>query len=417
MRAGTHRHNGAGGRGPAPSNPLLQPVGSVPRVLGEVRGSSPGPTLLCIGGVHGNEPAGVYALQNVARRLEPLAPEMRGEFVALAGNLRALEAGRRFLDRDLNRAWTAGRLAVLRNGGRHDEAEDKEQVELLDAIEAVVERARGPVYVLDLHTTSGPGAPFSTFGDTLPNRAFAEKLPVPMVLGLEELVKGTLLGFLGEHGLVAIAYESGQHFEPRAVDRAEAGVWIALAGVGLLSEWRLPMLAEARKALARDARGLPPALEMRRRHHVEPSDGFRMRPGYRNFQPVAHGEVLAEDAGGPVTVDEPAVRVLMPLYQEQGEDGFFLVREFGPIWLRISHVLRVLRAERLACCLPGVNRDGEGPDTVHVDKRIARWYAKQLFHLLGFREVEDREHHLIMRKRRFDEARFMRRGPPPEPLE
>ena len=230
------------------SVPILEMVGPVDRVLGRVRGAQPGPTLLCIGGIHGNEPAGVYALQSVLGHLEKMAGEMTGDFVALAGNRAALAEGRRYVDRDLNRAWTVDRLEHLRNGGPKD-AEDREQMELLDAIEGVVDEARGPVYGVDLHTTSGPGAPFSTFGDTLPNRAFAEHIPAPMILGLEELVRGTLLAFLGAHGFVAVAFESGQHFEPMAVERAEAGIWISIATAKLLPESRLPMLGEGRRIL------------------------------------------------------------------------------------------------------------------------------------------------------------------------
>lgn len=397
------------------SVPLLEMVGPVERVLGRVRGVRSGPTLLCVAGMHGNEPAGVYALQSVLTQLTKQADEMAGEFVALAGNRAALAKGCRFVDRDLNRAWTADRLETLRNGGSKD-TEDREQVELLDAIEAIVEEARGPVYVLDLHTISGPGAPFSTFGDTLPNRDFAEHIPVPMILGLEELVNGTLLAFLGAHGLVAVVFESGQHFEPDAVDRAAAGVWISVATARLLPENRLPMLAEGRKALQRDAAGLPRALEMRYRHDIDPSDEFRMDPGYENFQPVDEGQVLARDSDGDVTVSETS-RILMPLYQKQGEDGFFLVREFSSFWLRVSYVMRRVRLERLAHWLPGVTRDRHEPDTLHVNKHVARWFAKQLFHLLGFRELDDSGEHLVMRRRRFDEARFIAAGPTPEHLE
>ena len=397
------------------SVPILKMVGPVDRVLGRVRGERSGPTLLCVGGMHGNEPAGVYALQSVLAQLSDLADEMAGEFVALAGNRAALAEGRRYIDRDLNRAWTVERLATLRNGGPKG-VEDQEQVELLDAIEEVVEEARGPVYVLDLHTMSSTGAPFSTFGDTLPNRDFAEHIPVPMILGLEELVKGTLLGFLGAHGLVAVAFESGQHLEPKAVDRAEAGIWISLVTAKLLPEGRVPMLAGGKKALQREAVGLPRALEMRYRHDIAPGDGFRMQPGYQNFQYVARGEVLARDARGDVTVHERS-RVLMPLYQEQGEDGFFLVREFSSFWLRVSYVLRCAEVDRIAHWLPGVSRDPREPDTLHVNKHVARWFAKQFFHLLGFRELEDVGEHLAMRRRRFDEARFISKGPTPEHLE
>lgn len=390
----------------------------VPRVLGHVRGARPGPTLLCIAGLHGNEPAGVLAAARVVEALAPHASRMHGDFVALAGNRRALAEGRRFVARDLNRAWTLDRIRRLRdgNGSAPREAEDREQIELLDAMERRVEGARGPVFVLDLHTTSGTGGPFTTFGDTLPNRAFAAHIPVPMVLGLEEQLDGTLPAFLGLHGLVSVLFETGQHGEPRAVDRAEAGVWIAIESVGLLPPGGVPEAAWGRKLLRRDVDGLPRTLEMRYRHPVRPSDGFLMEPGFQNFQPVERGQAIARDARGEVKVREGG-RILMPLYQSQGEDGFFLVREFKPTWLYASYLLRRLHADRVAHLLPGVRRDGACPDTVLVDKRVARWYALQLFHLLGFRRREDAGGVLVLRRRRWDDARYLRVAPAPEPLE
>ena len=122
------------------SEPSIQ---GVDRVLGRIRGPERGPTLLCIGGLHGNEPAGVRALEKVLVKLEPRGRLVSGEFVALAGNCAALAVGHRFMDRDLNRAWTPERIWRLCNRGAvRGEAEDREQIELLDAIEEVVETAR-----------------------------------------------------------------------------------------------------------------------------------------------------------------------------------------------------------------------------------------------------------------------------------
>ena len=386
----------------------------VQRVLGRVRGPRPGPTLLCVGGLHGNETAGIQALGRVLERLEPREAELAGEVVAVAGNQQALAVGRRFVERDLNRVWTGERLGRIRaEGSPGKDAEAREQLELLEVIEGVVAAARGPVYVLDLHTTSGFGGSFSVFGDTLPARDFAAHIPVPMVLGLEELVEGTLLGFLGYHGLVAATFESGQHDEPEAVDRAEAGVLVALTAVGVLPRHRLPAASRAWKRLHQEYRHLPRALEMRVLHHVREGDGFRMSPGYRNFQRVEEGEAVARDARGSIRVSERS-RILMPLYQTQGDDGYFLVREFSAFWLWAASALRRLHVDRVAHWLPGVRRDPEAPDAVVVDKRVARWYALQLFHLLGFRKQEDAGDRLVLRRRRFDEARFVKHGPSPE---
>lgn len=401
---------------PTPAGADGQAGGFLPRVLGSVRGSWPGPTLLCVGGLHGNEPAGVEALGRVLERLAPRAGSMKGDLVALSGNRSALALSRRFVDRDLNRAWTEERIGPLRGGAcPGDQVEDREQVELLEAIEEVVGSARGPVYFLDLHTTSGGGGPFITFGDTLPNRALAAHIPVPMILGLEELVDGTLIAFLARHGIVGAVYETGQHGEPRAVDRAEAGVWLAAAAVGLLPERLLPEAAEGRKLLLRDTGHLPRAVEMVHRHHIEPLDGFVMDPGHGNFHPVRKGQAVATDVRGPVTVEHDG-RLLMPLYQKQGQDGFFIIHDVSDLWLRASHVLRTLGVDRHLHRLPGISGDPARPDALVVDRRVARWFALELLHLAGYRKHEEAGTRLVMRRRCYDDARYVVRGPLPGSL-
>jgi succinylglutamate desuccinylase len=366
-----------------------------------------GPTLVVVAGLHGNEPAGVEALERVAAALGSRAGRLRGRVVGVVGNRTALARGLRFVDRDLNRAWTAERVEALRNGGAAvpgrslPAAEDAEQRELSRALDEVLAGARGPVFVLDLHTTSGEGGPFSTVADTLQNRTLALTLPVPLVLGLEELVEGTLHEYLGRRGCVTLAFESGQHQEAEAAKRAEAAIWLVAAAAGMLPEAAMPELTGARKTLARDGRGLPRVLEMRHRHPVSPDDGFRMRPGYRNFQRVQRGEALADDRAGEVRATESA-RILMPLYQVQGDDGFFVVREFRPFWLHLSHGLRRAGADRWVQWLPGVRRHPSRSGALVVNRRVARWLALPLLHLLGYRRHEDDGHRLVVLRQEVD---------------
>ena len=51
-----------------------------------------------------------------------------------------------------------------------------------------------------------------------------------------------------------------------------------------------------------------------------------MYPNYKNFQRISSGEIIAEDNEGPIEAPEDAL-LLMPLYQSQGEDGFFLIKK------------------------------------------------------------------------------------------
>jgi predicted deacylase len=378
----------------------------VPRVLGDLgepAGELMAPTLVVVSGIHGNEPAGVDASLRVISALQGREGSLRGRVVFLTGNRRALRERVRFLDRDLNRGWTPAKVASLRRlpgegGAGVSSPEDEEQRELLEALDAILDVSAGPVWILDLHTTSGEGGIFTTVGDTLENRAMALTLPVPLVLGLEEMVEGTLQDYLGRRGVVAAVFESGQHVEPAAVHRAEAAIWMLLAAAGVCPEASLPELAPSRKRLVRDGHQLPRSLEIRYRHGIEPESLFVMEPGWANFQRVRRGEALARDRQGPVRAPAGG-RILMPLYQPQGEDGFFLVREFHPFWLNLSRILRRARVDRIVHWFPGIRKDLERPDVLVVNRRVARWYALQLLHLLGFRRHHEDGAHLVVLRR------------------
>ena len=286
-----------------------------------IEGASDGPLLLCVGGLHGNEPAGVRALEEVAGQLADRTEKMAGDFVTAVGNAAALEAGRRFLAYDLNRVWTPSRLASRRGGSA---PEDREAARLAQLFDGVRERRRGPVYVLDIHTTSSGGGAFTTTAGLPANRRFAQVIPVPLVLGLARHVEGTLIAHLDQFGWTTTVFECGQHEEAGAAARAAAAVWLAVRAAGLLREEDAPEAGRGFAMLQADGLDLPSVMEMTHRHAVTDADAYRSAPGLRNFQPVRIGDVVGRDRRGEVA--SPATgRLLMPLYQEQGEDGFFVV--------------------------------------------------------------------------------------------
>ena len=374
------------------------------RFLVDLGDAAQGPTLLCIAGLHGNEPAGVHALRRVAERLATIESKLGGRFVGLAGNLQALAAGERFLENDLNRVWPRGPESPRRADGS---IELGELGDLGRAIDGVRESATGAIYCLDLHTTSGPGPAFAVLNDTLPNRAFARMFPVPVVLGLEEELAGTLAGHLSDLGIKVVGFESGQHEDPASIDHAEDAIWIALGASGLLDRGR-DEISAARRSLARESARLPKLVEVRYRHALSISDSFRINPGLHGFQPVPEGSELGQDDKGPVRAPSDGL-LLMPLYQDLGEDAFFITRRVRPVWLRLSTVMRKMRFERVLHWLPGVARHPEDAATFIVDRHRARWLALEVFHLLGFRRLEMDGDSLTMKRRLWDENSY-----PPE---
>ena len=395
--------SGAAAAAVAPPSPrpaaarLAAEAAAVGRVPGRV-GPAGGPVLVCVAGLHGNEPAGVAGLARVLAGLRADPEGLRGELVGVLGNRSALIEGKRYLRRDLNRMWRAERLDRLRAGGAPEEPEEEELSALDRELSAVLAGAAGKIYVLDLHTTSAPGPAFAVLDDTLANRAFALSLGVPLVVGLEEELDGPLLHDLIDRGAVGAGFESGQHDDPEAVDVAAAAVWVALEASGVLAPASRPEVTAARRLLAAGAAGLPRVTEVVYRHPVAAGDGFAMAPGFRGFDPVDAGQALARDRGGPLTAARRG-RLLMPLYQSQGEDGYFLVQDVHPVWLRLSAGLRRLRLERWLHLLPGVRRHPELAGAFVVDREVARWFALEVFHLLGFRRHRGPGRELVVSRR------------------
>lgn len=358
------------------------------RVIGVHDSGVAGATYMVLAGIHGNEPAGVYAMHRVLGRLaanpEHAIP-IRGRFVALAGNLAALEKKARYIHRDLNREWIPRTIDRLYNQDpERDNVEDREQRELLDEFDDNIRSSDGRLLFHDLHSSSGGGPPFNCVGDTRANRRIARNNPLPMILGLEECLDGTVLEYFSSQGLVCIASEGGQHDHPRTIDTLEACIWLAMESVGMLADADFD-LKPYHDTLRHAARRLPRVLEVRHRQPVRANDGFVMRPGFESLDQVSEGQLLARNNNGDLTAPEWG-RILLPLYQGQGVDGFFICRRVNPFWLKVATVLRVLKLDRIAHWLPGVERHADDTNTLFVNPRLARWHVTRLFQLLGFRE-------------------------------
>lgn len=370
------------------------------RDLGVYDCGQPGPTLLVLAGIHGNEPAGVHAVRSVLGRLQELELPLRGRVVALAGNLQALAAGRRYLARDLNRGWSADALAAL--AARDPEApgadpEDREQRQLLQRFEQVLRTASGPVAFVDLHTSSADGPPFLCLADTTDNRRLGLATGVPIILGIEETIDGASLEWFAKCGVLAMAVEGGRHEHPATVGNHEAVLWLVLEHLGMLPKGAIDTAAH-RQHLATAVRGTPPIVEIVRRHAITAADEFRMRPGFTNFAPVAKGTVLADDRSGPILAPTDCL-VMLPLYQRLGDDGFFLARPVRRFWLHVATIVRRIGLPAVVPWLPGVHRDPDDPLTILVDPQVARWFVTEVFHLLGYRKERRRGERLAFTRR------------------
>ncbi len=296
------------------------------RVIGRVRGDAPGPTLIVTTLIHGNETAGAIAAQRVLARVSEEGTPIRGELVVLAGNLAAMRLGRRCQIKDLNRQWTIEKVDALRaRDPALDDAEDQEQRALLLEIDRAIADARGPVLALDLHTTSAAGYPFGIY-DSAAQEAFALGFPLATVRGLASALAGVLSSYMGHRGVVALAVEGGQHADPQTIEHLDATLTLALAVSGVADTAHLSRARAAHAHLEAVRGDIPRAMEVVARYSIVPSDAFVMAPGFANIARVRRGQFLAKDARGEIRAPADGF-VILPLYQGQGDDGFFFGRE------------------------------------------------------------------------------------------
>jgi succinylglutamate desuccinylase len=358
------------------------------REIGRIVGADPGPTLIIVCGIHGNEHAGIESARRVFARIEQnekAKKTFRGELVVFAGNVAALRAGIRYHAKDLNRVWTEDQVRDL-GGKRTLDPEDQEQVELLAAIESAIGRSRGKCILGDFHTTSAEGIPFILFGDTIPQRRFGRVFPIPVVIGLEEQLDGVLSSFWTKRNIITFGCEGGQHDDPQSVDALEAVLWIALRGAGLLRQaaGADAELTRAKALLEKRRAGLPRVLEVISRHAISEADQFKMEPGFRNLDHAPSGTLLARDKRGEIRAPKDGM-VILPLYQGLGADGFFWGRAVTEARMLASELLRFLEIDRALEYLPGVNRDEEERLVLH--ENVTKLVPIDVFHVFGYRRV------------------------------
>ena len=308
------------------------------RLIGRFEGNTKGPLMICLGGMHGNEIAGVRALELIFKMLEvePITNpdfEFSGRIVGFRGNLIALKENKRFVKVDLNRIFHDDIIERVQHTP-HEELQ-YEYLELKQLLEAVHNEIRDynpdHIVVLDLHTTSCKGGIFSIVRDDIESIELGVELHAPVVRGMLEGLHGTTLHYFHQDNfrtrITSITFESGQHDEQLSINRAIAAIINCMRTIGSVQAEHVENQHD--KLLIQHSKNLPKVAQMKYCHAITPEDGFVMMPGFKNFDYVQQGTQLAHDNTGPIYANSSGL-LLMPLYQDQGDDGFFIIEKHDP---------------------------------------------------------------------------------------
>ncbi|MFO0017025.1 MAG: aspartoacylase [Synechococcaceae cyanobacterium] len=245
----------------------------------------PGEAVLVVAGTHGNERNGVRLLRQWHRQPE-LLHHAGLEVVLCTGNPAAVEAGRRYLERDLNRSFQAALL--------QDPLNQQHEVQRARALLA----AWGPAgshpcpVVLDLHSTT------AVMGNSL------------VVYGRRPADLALAAGLQGRLGLPVYLHENDPHQSGYLVERWPCGLVIEVGPVpqGVINprigqqtqlalEAALGLLAEAQRGPVRLPRTLVVhrhlrSLDLPRHRNGEPSAWVHPQRQDRDWQPLHPGDPL-----------------------------------------------------------------------------------------------------------------------------
>lgn len=298
------------------------------RLLGVRDCGKPGPLLILLGAVHGNETTGVFAVENVFRSLEEWDIQNKGKIVGILGNTRAYEKNIRYLDYDLNRCWTDSFVSERKGNiqGSVLQAEDLELLELLGEIEKHSTGDYSTRILVDLHATSSDNGNFVVIPQDEADHPVVKSLRLPIIVDLEKYLEGTLLEYMHHRNFVSFAFEGGLIGSERALNLHTSGIWEIIYASGMVERRKDHEFSKYDQILESFIHKLPHKVSVLYRHKIHPGDQFIMNPGYTNFSKVKKGEILARDGKGEILAKESGM-IFMPLYQELGDDGFFIVEE------------------------------------------------------------------------------------------
>lgn len=302
------------------------------KIIGHWHGGH-GPLLLVIGAAHGNEYAGVKALELLFEMMdrEPdINPSFQffGGLLGVIGNLDAYKIGQRYIAKDLNRSWNKQHIEILKNTNPEKlEFEDKELREIVDILDIYMKKfIYNHVILLDLHSTSSASTVFTIASNEQQSIELAKSMNAPVVLGLTDLLPDTSLHYFNAQNFdastVGLGFEAGHHDDPESIHRSIAAIINLMRSAKMIRPEDVSLRHDL--ILLNQKKITPSVLKVIYRHYIDDPKLWKMNGIYNNFQNISKGEMIATYDNQPIYSPHSG-KILMPLYQAQGNDGFFIV--------------------------------------------------------------------------------------------
>ena len=232
------------------------------------------PEVAIIGGIHGDEPCGVHAVEDIADE----APAVERPVALVVANERALEAGTRYVDADLNRAFPGDP-----DGETHEQR-----------LAAELTARFGDCTTLSLHSTQSYHGMFAIVEELSEYaRNVCPRLSVDAVVDAGDHTEGRLFEGVPE----SIEVECGLQQSEQAATNAGRIAREFLGALGVVPAFERPVKDGV------------PVFRLREQIPKDAAESYEVYAA--NFEPVAAGTPFASADGTDVIADEEFYPVLL----------------------------------------------------------------------------------------------------------
>lgn len=223
----------------------------------------PGPTVAIFAGTHGDELAGVYALEKLIPSLQPV----KGTVYLAFANPPAISVNVRMIDKNMNRCFITGN-----QGNLYEDKRARELMKVLDKCDAL----------LDLHMFYDKGKPFAICEDNAV--LIAQLFDVDIIsTNWNQIEPGAADGYMYEQGKIGICVECGPIPKPEAyTDFAIKTVYQFLQHFDMSPKVVQSSQIPKRHIIANKA------------VHKK-SEQFQLLPDFQNFQKLEENQPIAVD--------------------------------------------------------------------------------------------------------------------------
>jgi succinylglutamate desuccinylase len=261
------------------------------------KGELPGPTVVIMGGVHGNEPGGVIAIN----KLLPGFSIKRGKVHFVIANLKAIELNVRETEMNMNRAFKDESLLTEPQKKSYERLRALEIMPYLDESDAL----------LDIHSSSTMGSiPFVICEPH--SFEVASRLPFSIVSnGWDKIHPGGTDYYMNKKGGMGICIECGYHLDKEAPDIAENSIMTFLTLMNLID-------------------GVIPSKNSDQKHvHAyyvyHTVDDFKLVRKFDDFEEIKKGILIGTDGSLEINASEDGV-IIFARNISGGNESFVFAR-------------------------------------------------------------------------------------------